>query len=71
MATTDLPPEQLSEREQNALFLALDDNLAWDEHQELEDFLNNPAIMPSLAAGRALSVVNRILEARAAGEHIA
>lgn len=73
-ATTPPPLDSLSDREQAMLFLATDEaaTLAWEDERDFEEFLDLPSgePMPRTAGGRTLSVVNRILAARARGEHI-
>lgn len=66
-----VPADQLSEREMQCLFYAVDGLLTSGERMELLDFLGYPDPMPATGGGRALAVVNRILAARARGEHIA
>jgi hypothetical protein len=68
--TTLVPAETLSDRERDMLFLACETVMVPMERLELLDFLGYPDPMPRLVGGRVLAVVNRILAARARGEHI-
>lgn len=66
----NLPTDRLSERELAVLRLSACNAMNNMERLELLDFLGYPDPMPTHPVDRVEAVVNRILAARAHGNHI-